>query len=621
MNNIYKKFNSKSTNISLEEAFNDVLRDATVLNTLPDDIKKSPEFLSNVLYIFPSLFQEASKAYLEKDHELLKKIITEPIASLDNRPFETLSLAHEKIKTRDFCLEMIAINPYNIRHVPTKFLYDSDFIEAALISDGATVQFMPSFVKQNEKFGLIAVNNNGFSLKYFSPQIVNSREVLLTALNTKGFSLSQFENPELMCHDSEIAEKALKADPKAIQFFQKDNPLLKDKYFAIKIIPYNAKLFALFDQEIRHDPDTLLQIVKGKSVETILYIVSQEFTLYPKFFLFALDAYQKCLTDYEKQNNFGFYYYLHTSLFKERQKKFNIAYRRNLERQKALAEQEEQKELERRKQAQAHISKSSELAISSGAIIENNAIPSLLHKEVEATENIENTQIENKSNTGNIRLNDLYKIQTSKDFLNIENKSSKSIIKTTENEKKEDEDFSHLVNLAEEILNEDNNEDNTKNSSTHNTNNIAQNIVLDEGFISLNESNINNSELSDYGITTQTFVDYQYYPSDKVKKANEELNQIPVAPLNIPKMKQVVPNVSRYQEPEKQFIEDKIEPIFESEEDMSPAQNAAKRAFGNRVRNSFIPDIKEENDYVHRPVKRETTKKGTMSIFNFNKDK
>ena len=139
MNNIYKKFNSKSTNISLEEAFNDVLRDATVLNTLPDDIKKSPEFLSNVLYIFPSLFQEASKAYLEKDHELLKKIITEPIASLDNRPFETLSLAHEKIKTRDFCLEMIVINPYNIRHVPTKFLYDSDFIEAALISDGATV--------------------------------------------------------------------------------------------------------------------------------------------------------------------------------------------------------------------------------------------------------------------------------------------------------------------------------------------------------------------------------------------------------------------------------------------------------------------------------------------------
>ncbi len=137
----------------------------------------------------------------------------------------------------------------------------------------------------------------------------------------------------------------------------------------------------------------------------------------------------------------------------------------------------------------------------------------------------------------------------------------------------------------------------------------------------MNESNINNSELSDYGITTQTFVDYQYYPSDKVKKANEELNQIPVAPLNIPKMKQVVPNVSRYQEPEKQFIEDKIEPIFESEEDMSPAQNAAKRAFGNRVRNSFIPDIKEENDYVHRPVKRETTKKGTMSIFNFNKDK
>lgn len=612
MNNIYNKFNSKSANMTLNEAFNDVLRDSTVLNSLPDDIKKSPEFLSKILKVFPSLFQEVSKSYLEKDSDLLKQIITEPIPSMENRPFESLSLAHEKIKTREFCLEMIRINPYNIRHVPHKFLYDSDFIETALLLDGATVQFMPSFVKHNETFGLMAVSNNGFSLKFFAPQVINSREVLLTALNTKGFSLSQFDNPEIMCHDSEIAEKALKADPKAVQFFQKDNPLLKDKYFAIKMIPYNAKFFALFDQEIRHDPDTLLQIVKGKSVESILYIVSQEFTLYPKFFLFALDAYQKCLTDEEKQNNFGFYYYLHTSLFKERQKKFNIAYRRNIERKKALSEQEEQKELERRQQAQAHIGKNSEfnLAMESAAIIENTA-PLVLNKEASIIIQVEeNKELDNPSkNLGNGRLNDLYKMQSSRDFSNIhiDNKNPQT-----------EDDFSHLVSLAEEILPENSsvNLNSEKEADISNTpNKDLQASDLHEGFISIDHDQIEPID----GITTQTFVDYQYYPSDKVKKANQELNKVPLQELEIPKNKQIVPDVTRYQET---ISEEKIEPVFEeNNSDMSPAQNAAQRAFGNRTRTSITPDIKDENDYIHRPIKRETTRKGSMSIFNFNKEK
>ena len=627
MNNIYKKFNPKSTNLTLEEAFNDVLRDASVLNSLPDEIKKSPEFLSHLLHIFPSLFQEASKAYLEKDSDLLKQIITEPIPSLENRPFETLSLAHEKIKTREFCLEMVSINPYNIRHVPSKFLYDSDFIETALVSDGATIQFMPSFVKHNETFGLMAVNNNGFSLKFFAPQIINSREVLLTALNTKGFSLSQFDNPELMCHDSEIAEKALKADPKAVQFFQADNPLLKDKYFAIKMIPYNAKFFALFDQEIRHDPDTLLQIVKGKSVETILYIVSQEFTLYPKFFLFALDAYQKCLTDEEKQSNFGFYYYLHTSLFKERQKKFNIAYRRNIERKKALSEQEEQKELERRQQAQAHVVKNSDFTfIAETNITEDNILQTNLNKESEIILKNESTNIDNKNNNTNYRngrLNDLYKIQSSKDFAN----THADINKNTSEQSIED-DFSHLVNLADEILPESTSPLNSDNVITekplaeghpllNDSRKLDNPIEEADGFISIDD----NLEQVD-GITTQTFVDYQYYPSEKVKKANQDLNKIPLQELEIPKNKQIVPDVSRYQDSNLTISDEKIEPMFEDlNSDMSPAQSAAQRAFGNRTRASIAPDVKDENDYIHRPVKRETTRKGSMSIFNFNKDK
>ena len=640
MNNIYKKFNNKSSNITFEEAFNDVLRDATILDTLPDEIKKSPEFLSNLLHISPFVFNDASKKYLEKDTHLLKQIITEPIPSMENRPFEVLSLASDKIKTRDFCLEMVLINPYNIRHVPKKFLYDSDFIEAALKADGATVQFMESFVKQNEEFGLMAVQNNGFALKYFSPQVINSREVLLTALNTKGFSLSQFDNPELMCHDSEIAEKALKADPKAIQFFTKDNPLLKDKYFAIKMIPYNAKFFALFDQEIRHDPDTLLQIVKGKSVENILYIVSQEFTLYPKFFLFALDAYQKCLNDEEKQNNFGFYYYLHTSLFKERQKKFNIAYRRNLERKKALADQEEQKEIERRKQAQAHISKTSDFtleaidAMKNNSITEDNSIPNLLIKEsvsipsenqIKEAIKMPTPKSSSKANNGigNGRLNDLYKIQSSKDFSNIN--SSKT------NTYDEEDDFSHLVNLADEILPEFSSVNETNNdkadlsiSNIDNPLHEEKKTIAESGFVSIGDNNLSSQDEHVDGITTQTFVDFQYYPSDKVKKANQDLNNVNLPPIEIPKSKQIVPDVTRYQEPtigNEPSVDDRLEPTFDDSNEMSPAQNAAQRAFGNRTRPSIAPDVKDENDYIHRPVKRETTKKGSMSIFNFKKEK
>lgn len=593
MNNIYKKINNKEENVDINEAFNLVMRNASQFNSLPDQLRKSPEFLSNVLYHYPSFFEDTNINIINKDTELLKNIITAPIPSLENRPFEALSLAHPKIKTREFCLEMISINPYNIRHVPHHFLYDSEFIELALQGDGATVQFMPSFVKINEDFGLMAVKSNGFSLKYFANNVINSREVLLSALDTKGFSLSHFNNPEEMCYDMEIAEKALKADPKAMKFFTKDNPLVKDKYFAIKMIPVNAKFFSLFDEEIRHDPDTLLQIVKGKSVEQILYIVSQEFMLYPKFFLFALDAYQKCLTEEEKQENYGFYYYLHTALFKERQKKFNIAYRRNLERKKMLSKQEEQKEAELRLNAQTYLKENDPEEL---VIIENETLPQVLKKEAKSV--VDNHQ----DNVG--RLGKKYKIQSSKDF-------SGTISPTTD-----DDDFSHLANLADTL-------------------HIDENITQDNIDISITELDNDNSFVEptkDEGITASSFVDYQCYTSEKVKKVNNELNEIYVPAIELPKNKTIVPDVTRYQDPivemensinnEANLQSNKIEPTFEEDfGDISPAKSAAMRAFGDRGRNTIAPIVRDENDYIHKPIKRETTKKGSLSIFNFNKDK
>lgn len=61
MNNIYKKFNSKSTNISLEEAFNDVLRDATVLNTLQMILKNHQSFYLMFYIYFLVFFKKLVK--------------------------------------------------------------------------------------------------------------------------------------------------------------------------------------------------------------------------------------------------------------------------------------------------------------------------------------------------------------------------------------------------------------------------------------------------------------------------------------------------------------------------------------------------------------------------------
>lgn len=330
-----------------DKHFNDVLSNSQTFNHIPSNLQQSSEFLSRILFYKPDLFKTADVTIINTNEELLKAINTKPIDSLNKQRFAALKLANESIKSRQFCLDMVNINPINIRYVPDMYKYDSEFICSSLQANSDTIHYLPNFIRKSKKYALIVAKNNGKNIKYFHNSCLGSRDVIISALNTHGFILNSLDIAEdqidVLLTDSEIAEKSLMMNEKSAALFKQNNPLLNDPFFAIKIMKANPKLFSVFSDEIRNNENIILELIKDRCIDDIQYMVKQHPLLYPKQLNLAMREFSKHLTEEERQSNKNFYHYFNSLLYKNRSEEFIASIKRKNERQKLFAQEQEQR--------------------------------------------------------------------------------------------------------------------------------------------------------------------------------------------------------------------------------------------------------------------------------------
>ena len=238
INNILKNHYSKECNEYMKTNKNFTLKVLFLYKycieyMYPDVIKNY-----NNDYDFMFLIIQISGLYLLFANETLKYNETLILLALKTKPYEILEM----------------LNKNNLHF---DFLLNYDFIKSIIQIDGLILKWVDSKFRYDKILSLLAVKNNALSIQYCLPLPCDDEEIM-TIVITKGYhnagTAIQFASKRLQ-EDKQFVKLALSINGISLQYLSKTNILLHDielLQIAIKNTPYVFSYICSYKPEIKH---------------------------------------------------------------------------------------------------------------------------------------------------------------------------------------------------------------------------------------------------------------------------------------------------------------------------------------------------------------------------------
>jgi len=189
---------------------------------------------------------------------------------------------------RQFILEAVKKDGYNLEDVADHLKNDKEIVLAALQQQGDALRYVPETLKEDEEVLFTAVQQYGGALCHV-PSEQKSKGLVLAALQQEGDALRYV--PETLKEDEDVLFTAVQQDGSALRHVPSEQ---KSKGLVLAALQQSSRAFNYVPNSLKEDEDIALEAVKQKIA---IYSLETKFKTDAEFLLKAIAVNWKVIYD------------------------------------------------------------------------------------------------------------------------------------------------------------------------------------------------------------------------------------------------------------------------------------------------------------------------------------